>query len=201
MDSPAMNMIGVILGKRKSGKTDYLKGNPKHNLPGIIPTYLKKDMKVLIVDTIDHPSYRDIKIIPMDKIPYWKKGVYRIFVPRQDIPKLNQFLAAQPSMWNSLIVYEDAYKHTSRVIDKSLIELMGDSKQKNIDIIFMYWSWAQAPGDLYRMLDIIELFKTKDSPDVRKDYILDYYDEAIAAWNKVRNHPSQFYHTLIDTGL
>jgi hypothetical protein len=201
MNAPAMNMIGVILGKRGSGKTDYLKGNPKHNLPGIIPTYLKKDMKVLIVDTIDHPSYRDIKVIPLDKIPYWKKGVYRIFVPRQDIAALNKFLKDQPSMWNSLIVYEDAYKHTSVRIDKSLVELMGDSKQKNIDIIFMYWSWAQAPGDLYRMLDIIELFKTKDSPDVRKDYILDYYDEAIAAWNKVRNHPSQFYHTLIDTGL
>lgn len=195
------NVIGAIFGQRGSGKTDYLKGNPAHNLPGVMNIYPRKNMKVLIVDTFDHPSYRDIPVLPQSKFKDWKSGIYRVFTPAEDIPQLNKFINSQASIWNTCIVYEDAYKHTFKTIDRSLIQLMADSKQKNIDIIFMYHSFAQAPPDLYRYLDYIELFKTKDHPQSRKSFMPGYYDEAEKIYNEVKKNASPFYHKLIDTGL
>lgn len=195
------NTISAIFGQRGSGKTDYLKGNPKHRLPGVMNIYPPKGMKVLIVDTFDHPSYRNVPVLPMDKFSKWKSGIYRIFTPAEDIPQLNKFINAQKSIWNTCIVYEDAYKHTFKTIDRSLIQLMADSKQKNIDIVFMYHSFAQAPPDLYRYLDYIECFKTKDSPVCRKTFMPGYFDEAMRVYNQVAADKNPFGHLLINTGL
>lgn len=195
------NVIGAIFGQRGSGKTDYLKGNKKHSLPGLMNIYPKKNMKVLIIDTFDHPSYRDVKILPMDKLKLWNSGIYRVFTPAEDIPKLNKILNDSPKIWNTLLVYEDSYKHTFKKIDRSLIQLIADSKQKNIDIVFMYHNFGQAPPDLYRYLDYIELFKTKDSPECRKNFMPGYFDLANKVYNEVKNHSNPFYHKLIDTGL
>ncbi|MBS1647366.1 MAG: hypothetical protein JST67_08495 [Bacteroidetes bacterium] len=158
-------------------------------------------MKVLIIDTLDHPSYRNIPVLPKSKFSNWENGIYRVFTTREEIPKLNHFINSSPSVWNTCLVYEDAYKHTSKIIDKSLIQLMADSKQKNIDIVFMYHSFAQAPPDLYRYLDFIELFKTKDSPQCRKNYMPGYYDFAEKIYNEVKKNPSPFFHKMIDTGM
>ena len=65
------------------------------------------------------------------------------------------------TVWNCLIVFEDAHKHQYNRIDRSVMRLMGDSKQKNVDIIFMYHNFGLAPKDLYRYLDYIEIFKMK----------------------------------------
>ena len=81
------------------------------------------------------------------------------------------------------------------------MRLIGDSKQKNVDIIFMYHNWALAPKDLYRYLDFIEVFKTKDHPVVRKEDMPGYYDDAVKVYNEVQAHPSNFYHKLINTDL
>jgi hypothetical protein len=197
------NNISMILGRRGSGKTEYVKGNPKLGLEGFIKMYLERDMKVLIIDTFDHPSWRDIPVMTLEDLPRWKKGVYRIWVPISEIPLLNKLLNDLPNLWNTCLIYEDAYKHTSETIDDYLSALMGDSKQKNIDIIFMYWSWMQAPAALYRMIDLIEAFKTKDSPEARRKALEQggYYDVAMAVFERVRKHPSPFYHELIDTSL
>ena len=197
------NRIFSIFGARGSGKTEYLKGNKALNIPGIINIYPKRNppMKVLIIDTFDHPSYRDIPILPINQLEQWQSGVYRCFTTAEDVPKLNRFLRDSKSIWNTLIVYEDAYKHTSKTIDRSLINLMADSKQKNIDICFMYHSFAQAPPDLYRYLDFIELFKTKDNPLCRKNFMPGYYDQAMKIYEKVKNNSFPFYHQIIDTGL
>lgn len=201
MSVKRLNTICAIFGQRGSGKTDYLLGNPQHKLPGIINLYPKKDMKVLIIDTFDHPSYKDVPVLPMNMLNKWDSGIYRAYTPAEDIPKLNKLLRDSPAIWNALLVYEDAYKHTSKTIDRSLINLMADSKQKNLDMLFMYHSFGQAPQDLYRYLDFIELFKTKDSPDNRKNCMPGYYDEAMKIYNQVKTNPSPFYHQIINTGL
>lgn len=193
------NKVSGIFGKRGSGKTDYMIGNAQHNIPGVFKSYLKRGIKVIVIDTFDHPSYRQFPIIPMNRFADFKQGVGRILVKSQDIPALNLFLNSHPNTWNSLLVYEDARKHTYKTVDKSLMELIGDSKQKNIDICFMYHCFAHAPKDLYRYLDYIELFKTKDSPMRRREELEDCLDEAMTAYEKVKNHPNKFYHTLIDT--
>lgn len=190
----AMNKVSGIFGRRGCGKTTFL-------LAEIIPVYLQKQMKILIIDTFDHPSYRKIPVLDKKKFPLWKKGVYRVFVPADEIPDLNYFINSQISIWNTLIVYEDAYKHTFKSIDRNLVQLMADSKQKNIDIVFMYHSWMQAPPDLFRFIDFIEVFKTKDSPESRKNFMPGYFDEAMNVWKRVMQDKNNFAHELLDTGL
>lgn len=197
------NNICAILGRRHSGKTEYVKGNPELKLEGFLNMYLERGMKVLIIDTFDHPSWRDIPVIALEDLPRWKSGVYRIWVPIDQIPLLNKLIYDLPNLWNTCLIYEDAYKHTSESIDDYLSALMGDSKQRNIDIIFMYWSWMQMPAALFRMIDLIEAFKTKDSPEARRKALEQggYYDVAMDVWARVKANPSQFYHELIDTNL
>lgn len=196
------NAIGAIFGQRGSGKTDYLRGNPQHGLPGIMNIYPKhKDMKVLIIDTFDHPSYANIPVLSPKDFNTWTSGIYRVFTPATEVPKLNRFINSHPSIWNTLIVYEDAYKHTAKTVDRYLRQIMADSKQKNIDVLFMYHSFAQAPPDLYRYLDYIELFKTKDSPQCRKNFMPGYFDEAMKVYEMVKQNKNPFYHQLITTEL
>lgn len=195
------NKVSAVFGRRSTGKTTYIKGDKALGIAGLINTYLNKGMKVLIIDTIDHQSYRDIPILNIDKIPLWKKGVYRIWVKSYEMPELIKILNESVSIWNSLLIFEDAYKHQKEQIDKSLMDLIIDSKQKNIDIIFFYHSFSMAPKDLYRMIDLIELFKTKDSPKVRKDDMIGYYDDVVRLYNEVNKHPSNYFHRLIDTEL
>ncbi len=142
------NKVFGIIGKRGSGKTEYAIGNAKFNLPGLFNVYVKRGIKVIIIDTIDHPAYRKYPIISMDKFADFKSVIGRIIVKAADVPKLNYFLNQHANTWNSLLFYEDARKHTQAYVDDSLIELIGDSKQKNIDIGFMYHCFAHAPLDL-----------------------------------------------------
>jgi len=199
MQTPVFNTVSAIFGMRGTGKTEYLKGNASLNLPGFFSSYLKKDMKILIIDTFDHPSYRDIKIIKPEQLSKWKKGVYRIFVRVEQMPDLCALISE--TLWNTLVVFEDAHKHQYNRIDKSIMRLIGDSKQKNIDIIFMYHNWSLAPKDLYRYLDLIEVFKTKDHPQCRKDDMPGYYHDALKVYDEVKNNSSRYYHKLINTDL
>lgn len=203
MQDNRFNKVFAIFGQRGSGKTEFLKGNAQLKIPGIINIYPQRTppMKVLIIDTFDHPSYQNIPVLGVNQLPHWQSGIYRCFTNAEDMPKLNRFLRDSPAIWNTLLVYEDAYKHTSKIIDRSLINLMADSKQKNIDICFMYHSFAQAPPDLYRYLDFIELFKTKDSPECRKNFMPGYFNKAFEIYKEVQKNPSQFYHKTIDTDL
>lgn len=201
MQKPVFNTISAIFGKRGSGKTLYFKGSEEFKQPGFIKAYLKKGMKVLIIDTIDHPSYRDIPVIKPEQLASWKVGVYRIWVDADDMSVLNSHINKLDSMWNTLIVYEDAYKHQSDKLDKPIKNLIIDSKQKNIDIIFMYHCWSMAPKDLYRMIDLIEVFKIKEHPMVRKDNMPGYYEEAVIVHNEVIENTNPFFHKLLSTDL
>lgn len=196
---PRTNVVAAIFGKRSTGKTLYLKGSDEFKLKGFLKNYLNRGMKVLIVDTLDHPSYRDIPIIKPEQIKEWKKGCYRIIYPRHKMPELCNIISED--LWNCLVVFEDAHKHQKNKLDDSVMALIGDSKQKNVDILFMYHNWALAPKDLYRYLDFIEVFKTKDHPICRKDDMPGYYETALTVYEKVKKHPSRFYHLMVDTEL
>ncbi len=206
MSEPIFNTVSAIFGKRGTGKTKYVIGDNSLGLPGFIKSYLKKDMKVLFVDTFDHPSYREIPIITPENLllngkgqPIWKKGCYRIFVRVDQMADLCNLISE--NVWNTWVCFEDAHKHQYNRIDKSVMRLIGDSKQKNVDLTFMYHNWALAPKDLYRYLDYIEVFKTKDHPICRADDMPGYYDEALKIYTEVKVHPSPYFHKLVNTDL
>lgn len=202
------NKIVGIFGRRGTGKSLYLLGSnftsvdedKKLNKKGILDLYASKKTKGLIIDSIDHPAYRNIPIMPMDKIKVWKSGFYRVIIDIKDISKLNKLLSETASVWNSVLIYEDARKHTFAKADDYLNALMGDSKQKNIDIFFMYHNFGECPPDLYRKMDYIKCFKTKDSPECRKKALTSCYEEAMQVYERVKKHTSNFYSETIDTG-
>lgn len=200
------NKITGIFGIRGTGKTLYMLGSKLSanqsdkalNKTGILDVYRKLNKKVLIIDTLDHTSYRNIPFLKPSQLNSFNSGIYRIIIKGKDIDKLNKMLCQSKNIWNSVLVYEDAKKLTGDKADDYLIELMGDSKQKNIDIFFMYHNFSECPKDVFRKLDFIKCFKTKDSPDTRKDIIGGDYIDVMKVYNSVKNNPNRFYSELID---
>ncbi len=166
------SLVGIIIGKRKSGKTTLMKNIINSN-----------NKKVLIVDTFNHPSYTDIPIMGLDKLKHWKKGTYRVISKKMIgvMTEINNHLS------NALIVFEDATKYLDGQLDDDVKEFIIDSKQKNLDLYFMFHGWGMVPPDLYRLLDTITMFKTRDNPISRKIYIPNF-EYLYQKWNYVQNH-------------
>jgi hypothetical protein len=195
------NTVSGLFGARGVGKTPYILGEKQYGIKGLANIALEKNMRVLIVDTFDHPSYNHInRIKPKDLATFSKlKGIHRIFVRAHEMPVLNKII--NETVYNTFLVYEDAYKHQKEELDDSIMNLIGDSKGKNVDILFMYHCYALAPIDLYRYLDYLEIFKTKDSPEERKKNMRGYFKEAMETYNEVMANPSRYYHKTVWTGL
>lgn len=201
------NQVGLILGMRGTGKSLYMlgskysakAGDEKLNIAGLIDTQLQNKFKVFVVDTLDHPSYRKIGILKAKDIHKFKKGVVRVFMEPEKILQLVNYINSAPNFNNTFIVFEDAGKYTENKLPKPFKRLIADSKQRNIDILFMYHCWADTPQDVFRKgLDYIQLFKTEDSPVVRKNN-LRLFDNIMAAHNEVAKNSNRFYGKYIDT--
>lgn len=192
------NLVGLIIGQRGTGKTSFIKGDKKVNVPGLIPIYQKKNIKVLIIDTLDHPAYRDVPILPQTKFKQFNKGVVRLFMEPDNILKLVDLINTSPHLNNTFIIFEDAGKYTEKSLPKAFKRLIIDSKQRNIDILFCYHCFIDTPANIFTKADYIQLFKTEDSPVVRKNN-LRLFDKVNNAYNEVKKHSNNFYGKYIDT--
>jgi len=155
-------------------------------------------MKVLIIDTLDHPAYRKIAILEQKNFLKWNQGPVRVFMEPDDIVLFVDMINKSQHMNNTLIVFEDAGKYTGSQIPKPFKRLIIDSKQRNIDIIFMYHCFIDTPTNIFTKSDFIQLFKTEDSPIVRKNN-LRLFDKVLATYEEIKNNPSNFYGKYIDT--
>lgn len=160
-----MNIVTTLIGARGCGKTTFIRK--------LIDKLRAKNKskKVLIVDTIDHPAYRDVPVLTIDQLKKWKAnagGFYRIYGSNtQEI-----FEAVNIYIFNALIVYEDASKYIgTEKLPADVKGFLFDSKQKNLDIIFMFHAWGFVPNDLFRINDMITFFKTKDNPEAKKNFL------------------------------
>lgn len=201
------NKVGAILGQRGTGKSLFILGSKLSakiedkdlNLKGLIESYVKSTIiKVLIIDTIDHPLYKKIPVLPQNKFKMWNSGIVRIFLQPELINNLVDLINKSPHMNNTFIIFEDATKYTESKLPKVFKRLIADSKQRNIDIIFLYHSWGQTPLDLFRNMDFIQLFKTKDSPKMRENSIIDY-NEVEQMFNEIKSSDNNFISKFIDT--
>ncbi len=201
------NQVGIVIGMRGTGKSLFILGSKYSSksqdanlgIKNIIDIYLNKNMKVLIIDTLDHPSYRKIPIIDQKNFPLWNKGVVRTYLEPEYIPLLVAHINKTNDMNNTAIIFEDAGKYTDTRLPRPFKRLIADSKQRNIDIIFMYHCFMDTPTDVFRKgVDYIKLFKTEDSPIVRKNN-LRLFDKVLASYERVKNDRSNFYGETIDT--
>jgi len=185
------NAITLIVGFRGTGKTTFAR------------SFFENYSKVLVLDTNDHPAYRDLAEIEPRQLRRWKKGHKRLF--RGD-PKQN-LAAIENDVSNALIVFEDARKYIKRTLPEELERMITDSKQRNNDIFLLYHSLSMIPPFLFQSIDYLTLFFTKESLGSSLRSKLPFFDLVAAAHQKVariagqgrkENTLDRFYHLTID---
>jgi hypothetical protein len=164
------NIVSIVVGARGTGKTDFVKEN----------AILKSPMKrKLVVDTFDSEPWAtmetykspqnsgiNIPILEMDKIPYWKTGLYRVI--SSDIDQI--FSLIDEWMRNALLIFEDSTKYIEGKIGANLKKFVYDSKQKNLNLVFIFHSLAAVPPGLIRAADTLTIFKTNEGIPAKGKY-------------------------------
>lgn len=172
-----LNQIILIAGGRGTGKTTFalklIQSSPK---------------KSLIIDTLDHPTYRNYPVVTIDKLKLWKSGTYRIFEGNP----VNIMNEVNRHVWNANIILEDAFKYLSPNMKKDEISLFIDCKQHNQDIIIMFHALAQIPPNLIRLSDKLVLFRTKENLSPKNNRFYNW-DEIFFAHQRIMRHPNPHY--------
>ncbi len=177
-----INLVNIIVGKRGTGKSWFF-------LKNLLPIYRKAHPKkrVLIMDTLDHPAYRDIPRVNCAMLERWRGGgVYRIF--GDDEQKILDSI--EKNVHNALIVFEDASKYIDANLPDKVNRFVLDSKQKNLDLIFMFHGFSYCPPKLWRIADTVTIFKS-DNPEYRKKEIV-AYEDVKQSWNNVMADPNRY---------
>ena len=181
-----INNVSVVIGRRGTGKTTYIRQ--------LIEAYRKAlpYQKILVADTLDHPAYRDIASIDIDLLKRWKgPNVYRIYGSNTD--EILQTI--NTSLYNALVVFEDASKYIRRQLSDEVRSFILDSKQKNLDLIFLFHGFSYVPPEMFRVIDNIVLFRC-DDPSYRKNDIV-AFDEVKAAYERIMNSNNPYVHETI----
>lgn len=156
------NKVFLQVGTRGTGKTDMIK-NVAFTASKVFP-------KVLFVDTFDNPVWHNlstwdhpdrtdsIPVIPLSKFSRWKKGIGRVY--SSNVKEL--MTTIQTNARNTFIVFEDATRYIGSKLTDDVNNFVLDSKQKNLDLVFVFHSLMSVPPDLVRVADILILFKTNE---------------------------------------
>jgi len=188
------NLVTTLAGNRGTGKTDFLKEQAmKTHLP-----------KVLIVDTYDnsrwhtmethhHPEWSriNIPIIPFNKLKYWNSGIYRIYSSDFDYMKseISKYVR------NTLLIFEDATKYFGSKLTNADKAILYDTKQQNVDAIYVFHSLRKANPEIVDASDLLTLFKTADKP---KRILSKYQDESmVELYEHVQAQKSKYYNATI----
>lgn len=189
------NLICTLVADRGRGKTPFIIGDKEIPVKGICDAYLSNGMKVLILDTIDHPKYRHVPRIELTEVRSWNKGMYRYWGNRSQMKDM--FNVISNSLTNAVVVFEDCHKYIDSPVPDSIIDFLIDTKQKNVDIFFLYHSFGWIPKDLYRVIDVYEIFKSTEHPKVRREQLSGCYEKILKAWEEVNNSPDPYIHKTV----
>ncbi len=182
------NLVILVAGARGTGKTGWVKKN-------VVRPSLQ--VKKMIVDTFDSASWRTmetfdrpdlrsitIPVLPHDKVPDWDSGTYRIYGQPSEM-----FALIEQHLQNALIVFEDATKYVGRVLNDDTKRFIYDSKQKNLDLVYVFHSLASIPPELVRAADILVLFKTNEGQPSKDKYP---FPEIGQAMEHLRSQTAEF---------
>lgn len=156
-----INKVALIIGGRGQGKTDFIKNV-------IFPLNKRR----IICDTFDSPVWRNyytfihperesekIEMIDFDRVKENDPGTFRLISSDTD----RIFQTIEKEAWNSLVVIEDATRFISKNVDSNVRKFVLDTKQRNLDLIFVFHSLSDVPPDLIRWSDTLTLFKTNEN--------------------------------------
>jgi hypothetical protein len=186
--------VTTFCGGRGKGKTDFLKHLVKStHLPKVLIVDTFDNERWRTMETWDHPEWAKevIPIIPAEKIKVWKKGVYRIF--DADLEKIKNTIAND--LLNCLLIWEDASKYYKSRLTKDELRILYDTKQRNIDSVYVFHSLRKATVEIVENSDLLTLKKTGDNLTTidRK-----YQNPAInALFEEVQKHPDKYHAATI----
>jgi len=160
-----VNKVAVITGGRGTGKTEETKKAIRIALAS------RPNLKCLIVndadtdtwryiDAFDQPQVNSIPIIDKKDIPFWEGEPRLMRTADGDVDKT--IIKVKKYCTNMLLVIEDTSRHYEGHCPPFLKTLVLNSKQYNIDILFVYHFIAQIPPRLANLLDILQLHYTGD---------------------------------------
>lgn len=163
------NNIILYAAGRGTGKTTDMLGNESLKIKGFIPFYQDKhpDMNILVVDINDHPMYRHIYTATNPK-DLKKSTLSRIYSPDPEI----LWEVLDKHCYNSLVIIEDATRFVGKTLSDIQKRIVLDTKQKNIDLVFLFHCLTAIPNDLIRYSDLLVLKKTGEnySTTIREKY-------------------------------
>lgn len=186
------NKVSLIVGGRGVGKTDFTKRVMKSS----------HHSKQLVVDTFDNPPWRTMAthddlhnndsfpIIDVGMLKRWSAGRYRVAESNISITMANIMKYAN----NSLIIFEDATRYIGSKPSEEIKNFVLDSKQKNLDLIFVFHSLMSVPPDLVRWSDTLTLFKTNEGAPSKSKYP---WGEIPIMMKKLRKSSNQYENLTI----
>lgn len=181
-----LNKVNIITGRRGSGKTELI-------LKLLQDTPAEK--RVLIIDTLNHPKYKDFQIIDPQQVEYWRSGVKRILVLHSNLETV--FKEVFQHFKNGIVIFEDSTKYIKKSVPDHLLDFILDTKQKNVDLFFVYHSFAAIPPDIFRSADTITTFKTQENLFTSKGKIPNYYI-CFKLWQKVMQDKNKHKYLTIE---
>jgi hypothetical protein len=193
------NKISCFVGDRGTGKTPVIIGDAQYGVRSLAQLYVEKGYRVFIIDTIANTKYNgkvtDLK--PGTDLAKLSTGIYRIVITLEAFPVLLQLI--NKAGIKIAIFFEDSFRYISKQVDTGTISLLLDSKQRDIDTFFLYHAWGWIPKDLFRIIDIFEVFKSAEHPNVRKAELSGKYDQVLTAYNRAMASDNPYYHeTVLD---
>lgn len=190
------------IGEKGCGKTSRALGDPEHKVDSFILSHCKKwNMKALFVDNwADRPGYEMIPIVTFDELKAgaFKRGSARVIVDRSSRVEIATVL--YESMRNTVICVEDSRMIVpSNISDTPWEDLLISNKNMRCSLIFMFHGFGGIPPKMYQYIDELEIYKTRQDPAIRQREI-SKYDQCREIWQRVLNHPNQYYHETYYNG-
>ncbi|RFC54861.1 hypothetical protein [Brumimicrobium aurantiacum] len=184
------NLVTTVCGNRGTGKTDFLKELVKQtNLPKVLIVDTYDNSRWHTMETYKNPEWENIPIpvIPFEKLKYWKSGIYRIYSSDFD------YMKSQISKYvtNTLLIFEDATKYFATKLTNEDKAILYDTKQKNVDAVYVFHSLRKANAEIVDGSDLLTLFHTADKP---KRIMSKYEDDNILElYEQVKKNTDQYY--------
>jgi hypothetical protein len=104
--------------------------------------------------------------------------------------------AIQKDLTNCFVVFEDATKYVRSNLQEDVRNFVLDSKQKNLDLLFVFHALASVPLELARIADILVIKKTSEAltPTLKKKFPTAQFEKAFSA---VNNSKDRYTHKAI----
>lgn len=192
--NPRTNKISLFIGKRGTGKTDFIKEQidyfpqPKCLIVDLFDNPVWHNMK-----THAHPEWenREIKFLPPELVYRHSAGICLTY--SSDIEALEQIVSNH--VRNSVVIVEDASRWYNSKLTRSQKIYLLNSKQTNCDFNLFFHTLSSVPPELIKYADYLTLFKTGETTYDKHKYPIPGFDQV---FQHVLNHPSKYENWTIE---